>query len=487
MDSNRLQLGFVRETTLGVTPASARVRAARITQESLIYKPDFVMSDELRPDRMTADPIKVGESNSGSVSTELIYPVSNSFLDAALTSAMLSDWVRTPERDNDGTAATAITAVAVTTNTVSVQTGAAFVAGQLVRHTGFGQAANNGVFKVTTGGATSYVCTSGAFATEASPAASARVKVVGFEGASGDIAATATGLSCTTADFTTFGLRVGQWIKIGGALAGEQFSTAVDNDWARVTAISSKSLALDNLPAGWTADAGTGKTLRVWLGDVIKNGTTLASATIERGFLSQAAPTYVQQRGMCVNKTTIAIASKQKITAAFEFLGMGGAESTISIDAVYDAAPDPAIYQVIAASANVGRIAENGVTLTAPNWAKSAQIEINNNLRVIESGDSLAPVGIGVGSLDVTVTLSTYFGSDALYSKLMAGAATNINIRAGKASRAIIFSLPRLTPVDGSPNAGGKNQDVMLSLKMSASIDTLTNSQIILNRLEYFQ
>ncbi|TGV23899.1 hypothetical protein EN811_31160, partial [bacterium M00.F.Ca.ET.168.01.1.1] len=84
---------------------------------------------------------------------------------------------------------------------------------------------------------------------EAAPAAAARMKVVGFQGSSGDITATSTGIGSTTLDFTTLGLTVGQWIKIGGIAAGEQFATAALNTFARITAIAANALTLDNLPA----------------------------------------------------------------------------------------------------------------------------------------------------------------------------------------------------------------------------------------------
>ena len=76
------------------------------------------------------------------------------------------------------------------------------------------------------------------------------MKVVGFQAASGDITATATGLGSTSLDFTTLGLAVGQWIKIGGSATADKFATAALNSTARITAIAATALTLDHLPHG---------------------------------------------------------------------------------------------------------------------------------------------------------------------------------------------------------------------------------------------
>ncbi len=486
-DSNRVQLAGVRESTIGTTPTTPRMRKMRFTGEGLLFRPDFVTSDEIRDDRMTADPIKVGETNSGPINFEWHYPVDGGMLSTSLASVFMNEWANTPTRDNDGTADSVITDVADTTDVVTMTTGAAFVAGHLVRFTGFAVAGNNGVWKCTTGSATVPAFLGAGFTAESAPPAAARMKTVGFQGASGDITATATGLGSTALDFTTLGLAIGQWIKIGGTAAGDRFATAALNTWARITAIAADALTLDNLPAGWTTDSGAGKTLKVWFGDQIKNGVAKIAQTIERGFLGQDTPTYVAQAGMIAGQITVNIPKKQKITASIEFLGMSGTQGTSPLDATPDAAPSIAAYPVMAGSANVGRIAENGAALSSPNWADSVTYTVNNNLRLIEAADNVGAVAHGVGECTVTVALNSYFGSNALYAKLLAGTPTNVNTRVTKNNQATIWAVPRLTATDGNPNAQGKNQDVMLPLQLGASRDDLTAAHVILDRLEYVE
>lgn len=493
-DSNRLRLTYVEEATLGTTPTTPRMRMARVTGETLAHAPTFVMSEEIRPDRMNSDPIKVNETNTGAINGELSFPVDGSPLSSWFKSLMCSAWQNMPVRDNDGAADSVITDVDADTDTFTVTTGAAFVVGHLVRATGFGEAGNNGLFRAETGSnATALVVPSSPGLTdEAAPAAAARLKVVGFMGADADITALADGLGSTALNFTTLGLAVGQWIKIGGAAEATTFAFLVTagavarrNAWARITAIAATKLTLDNLPSGWTTDSGTSKTIQVFVGDQIKNGTATYGGTIERGFMGQAVPTYVIQRGMVAGQAQFNFTTEAVATWSFTFTGLSGEQTTTSLDAAPDAAPG---NPVMAAAVNVGRIAENGSCLSSPNWMQSLQIQVNNNLRPINAitcGETIGPVDIGKGAFDVTVNAPTYFGSNALLSKLFAGTATNINARIAKENQALIFALPRITFTEGSPSAGGRNQDVTLPLVGSASHDSLTDAHLIIDRFEY--
>lgn len=482
-DSNRVRVATTRESSLGVA-ASTRFRTARITGESVKYVPKLFTPNEIRADRMSADPTKVNEENSGGLSFEWHYPPDNTPLSDIIASAFFAAWVNTPARDNDGIAASVVTSITVTTNIVVCTTGTAFAVGHIVRQTGFGIAGNNGVFRVTTGGATSYTCSAGAFATEATPPAAVRCKVVGFQGVATDITATATGLGATVLNFTTLGLAVGQWIKIGGTAAGDKFATAALNDWARITAISATALTLDNLPSGWATDTGTGKTIKVWFGDYIRNGTTFNSIQIERGFLDQAVPTYILQRGMAVNTLSHDFTTEAACTGSADFTGMAGAAGTVANGVSYDAATTTL---VMTSNVSVGRIAEAGAVLTTPNWARSLKFQIANNVRMLTALGTVGAASLGVGEVGVSGTLETYFGSSALLTKLMAGTISNLNARIAANSQALTWTFPRVTFSDGSPNAGGKNQDVILPLAFVTSYDSVTAAEIQLDRQEYFE
>lgn len=490
-DSNRVQLTHVRESTLGVTPGSPRMRKVRFTGEALSYAPVFVNSAEIRDDRMMSDPIKVNETHGGTVNGELSFPPDNSPYSDWLESVFCREWSLTPVRENDGTADSVITGVTASSDTFTVtDTGPDFVAGHLVLASGFGQAGNNGLFRAETGsnGTSLVVASAPGLTDEAAPPADARLKVVGLQGASGDIAAVADGLTSSANLFGTLPeLVVGKWIKIGGTGAGFRFATAACNGWARIVAVAAGKLTLDNLPAGWTTDAGTGKTLRVFVGDQLKNGVETLGQTLERGYLGQQTPTYIAEAGMVVGQMEWQFPWDDKATWTATFMGMTGGQGTTALDA----SPDAATTNVVmAAGVNVGRIAENGAVISGPNYVRSMSLSVQNNLRAkgaIRGDGNVGPVDIGKGKFNVSVTAETYFGSNALLTKLFAGTPTNINARIAKNGQALIFGVPRITFGEGSPNASGEDQDVMLSLTATASRDSLTDAHLLLDRLEYFE
>jgi hypothetical protein len=216
--TNRVRLTSVEETTPGVTPTSPRMRLERITSESLTAAPRFVDSAELRSDRMQTDSIEtVLPSGGGATGFEFSYPEDNSPWSSNLKSAFYSAWVNTPTFDNDGTADSVVTDAGTSANTYAVVSGgASVVVGHLVRATGFTNAANNQIFRVASSTSTTIVGTALSLTAEAAPPAAAKLKVVGFQGAAGDIIAAASSLTSTVLDFTTLGLHVGQTLKIGG-------------------------------------------------------------------------------------------------------------------------------------------------------------------------------------------------------------------------------------------------------------------------------
>lgn len=487
-DSNRVQLCFVDEATPGTTPNSPRMRKARVTGMQLAYRPVTTQSDELRDDRMNSDPRKVGETNMGAVPFELSWPVPDSFLSSMIESALENAWVNAPARDNDGTADSVITDVAEIGGIYTVVTGAAFVAGQLARFTGFTNAGNNGLKKITAGSATvPAVGGSAGVVDEAAPPGAARIKVVGFEGASGDITALADGLGSTALDFTTLGLGVGQWIKIGGTGSAFRFAVEALNGWARIAGIAATKLTLDNLPSGWATNDGAGKTLRCFFGDRIKNGVSPKSRTLERGYLGQTVPTYIVQRGMEVNEFELNFQAREKVTGSMSFMGLGAEVGTVPLDATPDAAPDSGEYQTMTSGVNVNRLTDNGSVVAAPNFVQSARIRIANNLREKTAVDYLETVGLGHGSCAVTVDMSTYFGDMTLYQRLLAGTPASHYARLIDGHRAFICGCPRLTDLDGNPDVGGKDQDVNLPLQKQASFDQLTQAQVTMDRLEFWQ
>lgn len=488
--SNRTQVASVIETTVGTTPVTPRMRARRMAGEGLKWLPTFVDSGEVRSDGMNAPPIKTGEDSNGDIKFEFSYPTQNSPADVDISSAFRAAWANVNSRDNDGVADSIITAVATSGTILTVLTGTAFVASELYLWAGLGVAGNNGVFKCTTGGATAPVFAGSGITDEAVPPAAARIKCVGFQGASGDITATASGLASTALDFTTIpGIAAGKWLKIDSTTSAMGFATAALNDWLFITAVTAHAITCSNLPSGWTTDAGTGKTIKVYFGDQVKNGTTMIGQSIEKGFLGMVTPVYILQPGCVASQYAMNWTAKQKITGSVTFMGMTGAsQGTVTQDASVDATTSLTSYPIMACGQNVGRVGEAGATLASLNFVKSLTLQIDNTITPIEAVHTVGAAGLTLHSMKVTGTLETYFGDNSLLAKFFAGTITSLNVRTVGNSRAVILTLPQITyNANGSPNAGGMDQDVMLPLGWKASKEeTVTNAMVLMDRFEFY-
>lgn len=487
-DSNRVQLAIIREATLGTTPGSPRMRRWLYTGETLKGEPKFQSSNAIRPDRMNADPFQVNTDASGPINSEVYYPDDLGPQSEALRSAFFNPWTVQTFRDNDGTGASVITNVAAAGQVVTVtNTGVGFVVGQFVRFTGFTNAANISAtgFRCSTASSTVPAFTGSGLVNEAAPAAAARMKVVGFQGVAGDITAAATSLGSTALDFTTLSLTGGQWLKIDSTTTVNGYATAANNAYVRVDptrTITATFLPLDNLPAGWGVDAGAAKTITVYYGDTIKNGTTMTGLSIERGYLSQTTPTYIVTRGMVNNTKEWTFQTEKEITTVDNFLGLTVAQSTVALSGTPDAASTKG---TMTGNVSVGTISIGGTAAASPNWASDLKITLNNNLRLKTALGNLGGVDIGTGEAAVSGSVSTYFGSNAYLATLLAGTPGMLYTRAVKNNQGLIWTLPRLTFTAGSPNAQAKNQNVMLPLSFMSSIDTSTNAHMMMDRFEF--
>lgn len=473
--TNRVAIAKVRETTFGVTPATPAFKAIRQTSSSLAVNPQTVVSNEIRSDRQVPDLILTALQAGGDVGGEMSFNA----MDDDMEEALQGSWTNLPLQ--------AVTAL--TTTTATVASGTAFKAQMLVLTSGFATPANNGLFVVSSSGSTTVVFPASSFTAEASPPAAAQIQVIGFQGASGDIVADATSgnhLTSTALDFTTLAILPGMWARIGGVVAGVQLATAVDNDFVRILSIAAHTLTLDRVPTGWTADAGTGKTLQVFLGDFLTNASTLRSNTIERQYLDHSPVTYEYLRGQALDKFAVTADASKIATYVKSYVGADGIVQTTRFAGATDiAAPT---NDVLNTAANVGRIGFAGANITGPNFVTSAKFDFTNNLRRQMAVGSVGAVGIGNGEFVVSGTLSTYFGDKTVLDKIMNNTLTSFDIRLGRTdvnNQSLVFDFPSIKLSSGSPSVSGKNADVMLAANFQAIRDATYGYTASIGRFWY--
>jgi hypothetical protein len=462
-DTNRVAVGIVEESTRGTTPATPSIQALRVTSAGLAFTPNTVVSDEIRSDRQITDLILVGAESGGDIGAELSFEAADTLFEGAL----FSTWTNKPTKVGPVELVDAGTVA----DTYEVDAdGATYVLGHLAQASGFDDAANNQTFRVASSTGTTVVGTSLSLVADTSPAADAALRVVGFEGVADDIDAVANGLQSTALDFTTLGLVPGEWVLIGGTAAGQKFTAAALNGWARISpsvAITATDLEFDILPDGWTTETSSGsKTLQVWIGDFIRNGTTEKFYSVERRFLDHSPVTYEYFRGMSVNTLETSLTSQAIVTQSVSFLGTTSEITETRFTGVVDvAAPS---NDVMNTSSNVARIIENGVEVATPNFVLEASFNINNNLRALNAIGSIGAVDVGAGEFSLTGSLNTYFGNKDLVDKVINNTESGFVSVINKTGQAIVFDAPRIKFSSGTPEVAGKNQDVVVNLEYQA-------------------
>jgi hypothetical protein len=461
-DTSRVALRLVEETSWGETPALP-MRALRARQQSLDFNLRHVASEEFRDDRQVADVARVDAGAAGTIGMELSFGAPDPLFEAGLFGRFV------PVAHLSAAAATATSSYGVAAG------GGAFAEGHLLRGAGFAAAGNNGLHRVSAATASAVTVAGTPLTVEASGAGKT-IRSVGFEGEVGDIAATGGGLASTALDFTALGLRPGQWLAIGGGATGQGFATAACNGWVRIASVAAHALVLDHRPDGWAADAGTGRTIRAFFGDVLRNGVEEISHSVER--VHADIGQVLLFRGQMVRLMRLTLATGRILEASFELLGRDAVRGTAGFGT---GDPLPAgTAPVMNAVGDVLLVRQAG---GAAGIVRQMTVELNNNLREVKAVGALGNVAIGVGDAAVGGTLEAYFQDGALYDKYLAGTETSLAFVAAAGGQAYVVTLPRVKLAGGRIEAGSRNADCVLRFDLMGLRDPLTGCSLQIDRL----
>lgn len=410
--TNLTKTSRVREIVPGVTPNNPVWNEIIKTSFGLKTTPTRGRSKDVRSDGQAGGSFLLDAMNDGAVGAEHKFKHFDDYHESSIKGV----WNNKAERDNNGTADSVITAVAASSDTYTVTDGVAidFAPGMIVLASGFAQAANNLRFRAAASTNGTSVISPNGRADEAAPPAAARLKAVGFEGEADDITATATGIASTLLDFTTFNMQIGEWHYFKGEASGNLFAATANRGRARVSNITAHAIDYDILPAGWQADAGTGKSIQVYFPDFVKNGTTVTSYSHESQQLGIATPLYEYFKGDFVNQASIQLTGAKEIDLSFEFVGMSGTAPVTSRFAGSADRTAPA-YGTMTANLNVGDLFQNNVSLISGlNCMSQGSIKINNNINREPVVGGLGNCAIVVGSLTVSGEIETYLGDETI-------------------------------------------------------------------------
>lgn len=375
---------------------------------------------------------------------------------------------------------------------------AGFLAGDLVFGAGFTNSGNNGLKTVTAIDATD-VTVAETVVTEVPPATASLV-TVGFQFAIADATIVVSGslptLVCTAKDMTQLGIIPGEWVFIGGDTSTLRFAGATNNGFARVRSVTATVMTFDKTAGTMTADSGTGKTVQLFVGRVLKNelGTLVKrrSYDLERtlGYSNDADITRQQADylvGGVPNEFSLNCPTANKVTASLSFAALhadtlnentSGANTLLSKAAVVagSAANAPSIVESDAfnTSSDVSRINLSVVTPGNPNptplfaFVQDFTLTLTNNIKPNKAIGVTGAFEQTAGTFEVGGKLTAYFADVAATDAVNNNSDISLDAHFVKANAGLTFDLPLITLGDGLPKVE-QDQAITLPLDMQAA------------------
>lgn len=457
-DSDQVTTHYVWETVRGVTPNNPALRRLRVTSPDISLEPEHTESAELNAHRQSTDFTLVGLNVGGTIGLEISYGNADEWIEAV----MCGTWGRKANASIASCTTSAFTVGATAPN---------FKKGMVVRVASMLNAANNGLFVLAADGSGTTVGVAGLTA-EASAPGGATMTCLGFQGAAADLQAVTAGgnaltISSTSGDFTALGLQPGEWVKIGGAAAGNQFATAACNGWARISAITATRLSFDIVPAGWAADTGTGKSIRLTFGDRLVPGAVRRSATVQNRMNDTSPITYQNSRGQEAGSLALELRPRDQMKATLTLMGDDGDYEGAIAGQTDVAAPT---NDVMNTGADLGRVALDGVVAgsTADDFVQSLSLTIDNRMRNRAALGKRGYAGRGLGKLSVEGQIDMYLANKNVLAKSILNQDFQADFRvADAAGRTILMDLPSFK-LAANPRIGGTGQDTMVSGRIKA-------------------
>lgn len=483
IDSNLTGLRIAEEEEVGVLPAAPVWKP---------HEPNSYGDFGAQISTLARAPITAGRQRKKGVVVDLDASAGfqadftqKSFYDL-LQGFMFADWRAKPLSD-----ATAAVDGGAGEDSYTVDSGGAeFLPNDLIYASGFSSASNNGI-KV--GGTTASTATSVYVAGTLAPetGASGSVRHIGHQFASGDATIVVTdgepGLETTTKDLTQLGLIPGEWVWIGGDAAGTAFDTAANNGWARIKSIAVNRMAFDKTLGTMAGDTAGTKTIRIFIGDAIKNESDPSLIKVrtyqQERSLSTAGFEYVL--GCYANQLQLNFSTADKVTADLSFVATdseqraAGSEKSGSRPALEEA-------DALNTTSDVARLRLAKVGSTSPLAAYFDQVTltINNNVSPLKAIAVLGAFDSTVGDFQVSGQLEAFFSSIDAVQAVRDNADVTLDFALVKNNSGWVFDVPLVSLGDARLNVT-KDQPIKLPLTTDAAADPDLDHTLLLNCFHY--
>lgn len=357
-----------------------------------------------------------------------------------------------------------------------------FPVSALVLAIGFSTAANNGLKNVLSRTASTLVVSQN-LVDEASPPAAAHLVQVGHQLGSGTSSISLNGnlvrLNDSATDFTTLGFVPGEWVWMGGDGAGVNFATTPAG-WARIATIAVGYLEFDKVGFAPTAETGTGKTIQLFFGTILRN--EFDPALIKRR-------TYQVERtlgedddgemseylvGAVPNELTINIATADKITVDLTFIALDNEQRSGAVGLKSGNRPAVNNEEALNTSNDFSRIKLAIVSLVDSTvddlfaFSTDLTLSINNNVSALKAIGTLGGFDTTAGGFEVGGSVEAYFADVVAVQAVRNNSDVTIDFAIVKAQQGMLFDVPLLSLGDGRLNVE-QDQPIKIPLETNAA------------------
>jgi hypothetical protein len=486
IDSNVVGLRIAEETSFKVLPG---------TPDWISYDPnsygDFGGNITTTPREPITDTrqIKKGPVTDKDITANFSIDLTQTNLQPLMQGAFFADFRRKGEE-----LVTAVDVDITNPDEYEVAQTAGFLVGSLIQGQNFTNAANNAVNVVTVVTTdVSVEVADGVLVAEPSPPATAQIVVVGhqFDVSTVDVDQTSQPFprlvrASGVVDWTTLGLIPGEPIFIGGDGANEDFVGANNNGFARVRQVGVDFIELDKTAATMTDETGTGLTIRLFFGRVLKNevGTLIKRRTwqLERtlGAPDDALPSQIQAQyieGGVIDTAVINIPLSDKITVDMGFLA--GNETFVDGPTALKTGNRPTLVDADAfnTSSDFSRIKLGLVSASDANvtplfaFVTELTVNVSNNLTANKAVGVLGAFDITAGNFQVSASMTAYFALVSAIQSVQANSDVTLDWAVAVANAGIFLDIPLVSLADGLPDIQ-PNQAITLPLTANAAIAT---------------
>lgn len=352
--------------------------------------------------------------------------------------------------------------------------GGFYHAGDLLFAKGFSDAVNNGLHVVTG----SPVSASVEVLTPLIPATgeTGTISCVGIQAGDAELGWDSTGdwprlvRNSGTIDFTDYGLVAGEWIYVGGDTTIHQFSKSGNNGFVRVHSVGAAFIEVDKTSGNISSEPGTGSSIRIFFGRVLKNETGAAikrrSYQLEMNLgepddaSSDTQAQYLE--GMVPGEFTLNIASADKINCDMVFQGIDTAVATAG-NLRAGTRPDLQESDAFNTSTDFTRIKMalyvEGLPLPLPLFAYVTEVTltINNNLNPDKAVSVLGAFDISAGTFEVSGSMTAYFTNVRTLEYVRNNRNVTFDMHLVKDNSGISIDMPLLGLGDARPNVEQDN------------------------------